>query len=76
MYIEDLYNPDASDMKDAVSAKITALSNHIGMSTGLDGLASQQTPGKWYIAFASGYNGITTTPDVRPSSLFFRKHFN
>jgi hypothetical protein len=62
VYIEDRYNPDTATMKDAVGDKLTALKAHLNQSMSLQGNASAQTPGVWFIAFASGYNGVTSTP--------------
>jgi hypothetical protein len=64
VYIEDFYNPDTATLKDAVGDKLTALKAHLQQSMSLSGNASAQTPGVWFIAFASGYNGVTSTPKV------------
>jgi hypothetical protein len=69
VYIEDFYNPDTTTMKEAVADKLTALKAHFQQSMSLSGNASAQTPGVWFIAFASGYNGVTSTPKV--SLLFY-----
>lgn len=63
VYIEDFYNPDTATLKDAVADKLTALKAHLQQSMSLSGNASAQTPGVWFIAFASGYNGVTSTPN-------------
>jgi hypothetical protein len=62
VFIEDLYNPQAADGEAAVEAKFNALKTHLDLAgaAGSSGLQSS-----WYIGFASGYNGIFTTPDVR-----------
>lgn len=62
--IEDLYNPDAEDMQAAVEQKMDALEMHLELSMAIAFNGSSYVPGRWFIAFASGYNGYTTTPGV------------
>jgi hypothetical protein len=71
VYIEDFYNPDTATLKDAVGDKLTAIKAHLNQSMSLSGNASAQTPGVWFIAFASGYNGVTSTPNVFFFSFYF-----
>ena len=66
LYVEDLYNPDGSDQKDAVNKKMNALTDHLTRAAN----AGFEQSDSWYIGFASGYNGISTTPEVSPSQLF------
>ncbi|CAG7853059.1 SubName: Full=Uncharacterized protein {ECO:0000313/EMBL:CCA72524.1} [Serendipita indica DSM 11827] len=58
LYVEDLYNPDGSDQKDGVNKKMNAITDHLTRAAN----AGPSQTDSWYIAFASGYNGITTTP--------------
>ena len=68
LFIEDLYNPDASDEQAGVDAKFTALETHLDLAAAAGTSILQSA---WYIGFASGYNGILTTPDVIPFFFFF-----
>ncbi|PVF98456.1 PLC-like phosphodiesterase [Serendipita vermifera] len=60
VYIEDLYNPQADSEEEALDAKFNALMVHFNSSTSR---SVEERMAQWYIAFASGYNGILTTPE-------------
>jgi hypothetical protein len=62
VYIEDLYNSQADDEEQALDIKFDALMRHFNLSTSK---RMEERTAEWYIAFASGYNGILTTPEVR-----------
>ncbi|PVF93124.1 PLC-like phosphodiesterase [Serendipita vermifera] len=58
LYIEDFYDVGTTDIPSAVDAKFAAVSAHLDLATGSD-LASQ-----FFITFASGYSGISVTPQA------------
>jgi len=62
VFIEDLYNPGAEDEEAGIEAKFDALKTHLDLAGAAGNTVLQSS---WYIGFASGYNGILTTPDVR-----------
>ncbi|KIM24702.1 hypothetical protein M408DRAFT_331671 [Serendipita vermifera MAFF 305830] len=58
LYIEDFYNVGASDLPSAVDAKFGALSANLDLAT------TGSDTNQLYISFASGYSGITVTPQL------------
>ncbi|KAG9053692.1 hypothetical protein FS842_007421 [Serendipita sp. 407] len=58
VYVQDLYNPDADDEEAAINKKYEVLTTHLNRSVA----TGFENTNKWYIGFASGYNGVLTTP--------------
>lgn len=60
LFIEDLYNPQAEDEEAGVEDKFEALKTHLDLAAATAATPDFQT--SWFIGFASGYNGLLTTP--------------